>query len=263
MIAIVVETTTKVRAEQRISGERERLKRMFDQAPGFMALLEGPEHVFAMANQSYFELVGGRDILGKEIATALPEITDQGFLDLLNRVYASGEPYVGSGTPVLLEREDGERFVDFVFQPVVHDGEVTGIFVQGRDVTDRKRSERHLQLVIGELNHRVKNTLAIVQSLTRQSFRSATQPSDAITRFEGRLQALAAAHNLLTRKNWESATIAEVTETALAPLSVRRAGRNRWTCRAHPIADGGQLRPGASRTRHQCGEIWGTLHQGG
>jgi two-component sensor histidine kinase len=62
----------------------------------------------------------------------------------------------------------------------------------------------------------VKNTLAIVQSLTHQSFHSSVPADEAIRRFEGRLEALAAAHNLLTRKNWESATIADVAQTALA-----------------------------------------------
>jgi two-component sensor histidine kinase len=64
----------------------------------------------------------------------------------------------------------------------------------------------------------VKNTLAIVQSLAHQSFHSSTPAPDAIGRFEGRLEALAAAHNLLTRKNWDTATIADVATAALAPF---------------------------------------------
>jgi PAS domain S-box-containing protein len=219
VIAIVVETTAKVRAEQRLSGERERLKRMFDQAPGFMALLEGPDHVFVMANRAYFELVGGRDVVGKPVLEAVPEVADQGFIDVLDGVYRTGEPFVGSVTSVRLLRGDGkqdERFLDFIFQPVLSDGEIAGIFIQGHDVTDRMRFERHQQLLVGELNHRVKNTLAIVQSLTHQSFHSSVPAAEAIHRFEGRLEALASAHNLLTRKNWDSATIAEVAQAALA-----------------------------------------------
>ena len=224
VIAIVVETTGKVRAEQRLSGERERLERMFDQAPGFMALLEGPDHVFAMANQAYSALVGGREVLGKTVAAALPELSGQGFVDLLDGVYQNGEPYIGSAIPVLLRREDGtedERFVDFIYQPVFQDSEISGIFVQGHDVTERKRSERHQQLLLGELNHRVKNTLAIVQSLAHQSFHSSVPAPDAIRRFEGRLEALAEAHNLLTRSNWESTSIEEVVVSALAPFCSR------------------------------------------
>ena len=224
VIAIVVETTGKVRAEQRLSGERERLRQMFDEAPGFMALLEGPDHVFTMANGAYHDLIGGRDVIGKKIIDALPEVGDQGFVHLLDTVYQSGERFVGRATEVTLHRGDAveQRFVDFIYQPLVGaEGEVTGVFVQGYDVTDHKRGERHQELLVGELNHRVKNTLAIVQSLTHQSFHSSIPAADAIRRFEGRLEALATAHNLLTRKNWESATIEEVALSALGPFCHR------------------------------------------
>jgi hypothetical protein len=144
VIAIVVETTAKVRAEQRLSGERERFRKLFDVAPGFAALVEGPEHRFAMANRAYLELVG-RDVVGKTVAEALPEVTDQGFVDLLDKVAASRETYVGRAVSVRLARnsaKNDERFVDFVYQPVIDDDdEVTGVFVQGYDVTEHKRSE--------------------------------------------------------------------------------------------------------------------------
>lgn len=97
-------------------------------------------------------------------------------------------------------------------------GKPVGLHVVGRDVSERKRFERHQQLLVGELNHRVKNTLAIVQSLTHQSFHSSVPAADAIRRFEGRLEALAGAHNLLTRKNWETASIEEIAATALSPF---------------------------------------------
>ena len=221
VVAIVVETTAKVRAEQRLSGERERLRQMFDEAPGFMALLEGPNHVFSMANRAYHDLVGGRDVIGKPVAEALPEVAEQGFVQLLDTVYRSRERYVGRATEVALDRggDVEQRFVDFIYEPLIGtDGELTGIFVQGHDVTDHKRAERHQQLLVGELNHRVKNTLAVVQSLTHQSFHSSIPATDAIRRFEGRLEALATAHNLLTRKNWESATIDDVARSALGPF---------------------------------------------
>lgn len=82
----------------------------------------------------------------------------------------------------------------------------------------RERSERHQQLLIGELNHRVKNTLSVVQSLAHQTFRGRHSPKDAIAAFEARLQALAAAHNLLTNQRWESASMVQVIKSALAPF---------------------------------------------
>jgi two-component sensor histidine kinase len=73
-------------------------------------------------------------------------------------------------------------------------------------------------MLVGELNHRVKNTLAIVQSLAHQTFAAGATSDSAKASFEGRLQALASAHNLLTRKSWESASMEEVVTEALAPF---------------------------------------------
>ncbi|HVU29247.1 MAG TPA: ATP-binding protein [Sphingomicrobium sp.] len=145
VIAIVVETTAKVRAEERIDGERDRLRQMFDLAPGFTAVLEGKEHRFVLANGAYLDLVGGRAVIGKTVAEALPEVADQGFVELLDKVASTRSSYVGRAVPVRLQRAGGkaeERFVDFVYQPMIgNDGEVSGIFIEGYDVTDHKRSE--------------------------------------------------------------------------------------------------------------------------
>jgi PAS domain S-box-containing protein len=98
------------------------------------------------------------------------------------------------------------------------DGNPLSLHVVARDVTERRRWERHQQLLVGELNHRVKNTLAIVQSLSHQTFRPEVSSKDAITAFEARLGALAGAHNLLTRENWEFASLREVVASALKPF---------------------------------------------
>jgi two-component sensor histidine kinase len=87
-----------------------------------------------------------------------------------------------------------------------------------RSFAAKAESERHQQILIGELNHRVKNTLSIVQSLAHQTFRDAASPKEAISAFEARLQALAAAHNLLTKQRWEAASMAQVVTTALSPF---------------------------------------------
>jgi PAS domain S-box-containing protein len=144
VIAIVVETTAKVRAEQRLSGEHQRLAQMLDEAPGFMALLEGPDHVFTMANKAYHEVVGGREIIGKRVADAIPEASAQGFIKLLDDVYASGEPFIGQDVPVTLSAPtagSGKKFIDFIYQPVTDpDGRITGIFVQGHDVSSKQEA---------------------------------------------------------------------------------------------------------------------------
>jgi PAS domain S-box-containing protein len=144
------ETTDKVLAERRIATERERLRELFHQAPGFVALLEGPEHTFKMANASYYQVVGHRDILGKPALEALPEVADQGFKDILDTVYATGEAFVGKGLPIMLQREPDarpeQRFLNFVYQPIRDShGRIFGIFAEGSDVTDAKLTEEGLR----------------------------------------------------------------------------------------------------------------------
>ena len=85
-----------------------------------------------------------------------------------------------------------------------------------RDISERKRAENHRQLLIDELNHRVKNTLAIVQGLAQQTFRPGGDPEACRSAFNLRLVALASAHDILTRENWASANLAELVHTALA-----------------------------------------------
>jgi PAS domain S-box-containing protein len=144
------ETTGQVMAERRATAERERLRELFQQAPGFMALLRGPEHVFELVNAAYLQLVGHRDALGKPVREALPEVEGQGFFELLDRVYATGEAFRGEALRVDLQRAPGapveERFVDLVYQPVSDaEGRVAGIFVEGSDVTERVRAEAALR----------------------------------------------------------------------------------------------------------------------
>jgi len=85
------------------------------------------------------------------------------------------------------------------------------------DVTERVVAEQHQRLLINELNHRVKNTLAIVQAIARQSFRAGEAQPGAVQAFEGRLSALSAAHDVLTAQHWESASIAQIVAEATAP----------------------------------------------
>ena len=137
-------------ANQALSKEQQRLRELFQQAPGFMAAVSGPDHVFTMANAAYLQLIGRENIIGKTVRDALPEVVGQGFIDLLDRVYRTGQPFVGRSIRVLLQQSPGddrdEHFLDFVYQPIFDpDGQVTGIFVQGHDVTEQKRTEEALR----------------------------------------------------------------------------------------------------------------------
>jgi two-component sensor histidine kinase len=95
------------------------------------------------------------------------------------------------------------------------------------DITERKRWEEHQQLLINELNHRVKNTLATVQSIASQTLRNARSMEEAGSAMEARLLALSRAHDVLTRENWESASLEEIIKEALAPYRHEREDRLR------------------------------------
>jgi two-component sensor histidine kinase len=94
-------------------------------------------------------------------------------------------------------------------------GQLRGVAKVLRDETDRKRAEERQQLLIGELNHRVKNTLATVQAMASHTLRSTSDPQEFSTRFQQRLQALSRAHNQLTRSSWEGAEVAEIVREQL------------------------------------------------
>ena len=150
VIAIVVETTERVLAERRIAVEREQLSQLFAQAATFMAMLRGPEHRFELANVGYMKLVGHRAILGKTLAEALPDAVEQGYLALLDQVFATGEAYAANAATYAMRAEPNgpvvERIVDFVFQPMKDaTGAVTGIFIEGADVTQRARADAALR----------------------------------------------------------------------------------------------------------------------
>jgi PAS domain S-box-containing protein len=147
VIAIVFDVTEKIRAQRRLQAERAQFGRMFDQSPSFMSLKYGPEHRTEIANPAYHRLMGARDMIGRPVSEAFPELAGQGFQTWLDRAYATGEAHQATAAPLLVRRTaDGpleERFVDLVYQPIRDErGAVVGIFAQGNDVTDRVLAER-------------------------------------------------------------------------------------------------------------------------
>ena len=125
----------------------DRLRETFDAMPAAVALLRGPHHVFEFANPAYLKLVNGRRVEGLTVDEALPEVRQQGFIDLLDRVYATGERFVGRETKVALLHDDGieELFVDFIYQPIRGaTGEVEAILAHAVDVTEGVRAREQL-----------------------------------------------------------------------------------------------------------------------
>ncbi|MDG3008026.1 PAS domain S-box protein [Paludisphaera mucosa] len=138
------------RLHRHVAEERERLAEAFERSPAFVALLRGPGHVYERTNERFLQLVGRRDLIGKSVREAVPEVGEQGYFETLDRVYRTGEAYVATDRRLTLGRGPGgameERWLDFVFQPLLDpDGGVTGILIHGIDLTDRKRAEVQLR----------------------------------------------------------------------------------------------------------------------
>jgi len=132
---------------------RQRLHDLFMQAPAIIAVTRGPDHVFEVANPLYVQSVGRHDpgeLLNRPVREALPEVDGQGYFELLDQVYATGTPFVGTEAPVKLDlRGDGvleEIFVNFVYQPYRNaESAVEGIFVHAVDVTEQVRARQHVE----------------------------------------------------------------------------------------------------------------------
>ncbi len=137
-------------ANRLLDQEREHLLHLFRQAPGFVAITRGPDHVLDVVNESFCQLFGHREMIGKPVVEALPEVVAQGYGRLLDQVYRTGEAFVGRQMKAMLHQQPdaplSERYVDFVFQPFSDlEGKMAGIFIQGQDVTEHVLAKEALQ----------------------------------------------------------------------------------------------------------------------
>jgi PAS domain S-box-containing protein len=136
---LIVET---VLAERRKAAEVERQRALFEQTPGFVVIMRGPEHVVEFVNREHRRLFGSGAWPGKPIRTAFPDIAGQGFYELLDAVYATGEAHRASAAPARYRQpetsEERTRYFDFIYSPIRDDeGRMSGVFCEGFDVTDR------------------------------------------------------------------------------------------------------------------------------
>lgn len=132
-----------------IASADELLARLFEQAPGFITRLKGPEHVFEFTNAAYRRLCGDRDFVGQTVRVVMPELDGQGFFELLDQVYASGKRFVAHALPIRIEPTGGtpeNHSVTFIYQPITDtSGQVTGILVEGYDVTEQTLAQDALR----------------------------------------------------------------------------------------------------------------------
>jgi PAS domain S-box-containing protein len=174
VLVVCTETTEQVLTEQHLKLAEARWRSLFQQAPGFMCIVGGAEHVYEFANERYLELIGKRNIIGMRVKDAVPEAEGQVFVNLLDEVYRSGKSYVGSAMPITFNRDSGQpekRFVDFIYEPIKDtNGKIIGVLADGYDVTDRvraddslRREDRRKDEFLAMLAHELRNPLAPIR----------------------------------------------------------------------------------------------------
>lgn len=157
---------TRLRREAELA--RQHLHDLLMQAPASICVLRGPQHVYELVNPPYYQLVGKRELLGKPIREALPELEGQGFYELLDHVYRTGEPFFGREIRAKLIRGQAgapeEGYFDFVYQPIhTANGDVEGIMVHGVEVTEQVRARQRVSAFLGIASHELKNPLTSIK----------------------------------------------------------------------------------------------------
>jgi PAS domain S-box-containing protein len=170
-LVVCTETTGRVLAARReramraeVERERSRLQEFFAQAPAGICIVRGPTLTFEFANAHYRALVGGRDIVGRPLLQALPELQGQGLDAILHGVIGSGEPFIGREVPVTLDRQGvgatEEAFYTFIYSPFRDaTSRVDAAIVFALDVTDEVLAKRQTE----QLRERLRTSEAQFQ----------------------------------------------------------------------------------------------------
>ncbi len=187
-----------------------------------------PGHPIIFANDSFLSLIGydRKEVLGHRFSFLMARGSDP---KALAQVEAAFEGSTGHGSEIRYRRKDGSMFWAAIFISPVLDvsGEVVQHFASFVDLTRQKQEQAQSTMMIAELNHRVKNTLATVQSIVWQALQETTDPKVIRESIESRLLALSRSHDLLTRENWEGAGLLDLVTEAMAPFGVANGRTDR------------------------------------
>ena len=150
MFCACQETTGQILVERRLVAERDRQRALFDSAPSFIAIHKGPDHVIEFANAAYVRVAGRKSLLGRPAREVFKDLEGQGLFELLDQVYATGERFIAEHVAVRLQPSDDapaqDLYLNFVYEPIRDEGgTVTGIFVEGHDVTDIHLAQERLR----------------------------------------------------------------------------------------------------------------------
>ncbi|WP_206073415.1 HWE histidine kinase domain-containing protein [Mesorhizobium wenxiniae] len=183
-----------------------------------------PGNPIIFANDAFLALTGyaREEVLGQPFNFLMADGTDVSTLKRIRVEFEASSAAGAAGTEILYRRKDGSEFCAALFASPVHDksGAIVQYFTSFVDLTKHKEEQAQSRMLIDELNHRVKNTLATVQSIVWQASRANSDPKVIREAVESRLFALSRSHNLLTRENWHSAGLLDVLHDALEPFGV-------------------------------------------
>jgi len=222
-VRILQDVTEAQRAEDRLRESERHMRDLLEALPAAVYTTDANGRI-TFFNKAAVDMAGREPQVGEEWCVTWRLYTSDGaFLphDQCPMAVALRENRRVRGVEAIAERPDGTRVPFIPFPTPLHDatGRLVGAINMLVDISDRKRAEARQRALIDELNHRVKNTLATVQSLAGQTARHAETVDDFVPRFEARLVALARAHDLLSRRHWENAPLAALAREVLAPLA--------------------------------------------
>jgi PAS domain S-box-containing protein len=218
-VSVISDISESKAAELELQKTERQLRRVLDQLFAFVGLLT-VDGVVLHANAAPLEAAGITldDVVGKRFEDVWWWSYDPAVQERLRQSIAraaAGE-LVRYDVPVRMS-EGRLMHIDFQLSPMRdEDGQIIGLIPSAIDIDQRKAAEEHNQLLLAELNHRVRNSLTIVQHFARHAFRSVADPDGALPTFERRLMALGAAHTLLTQAQWEPVSLADLIERTVA-----------------------------------------------
>lgn len=217
LVGISFDVTYRKHAEEELRESEARFRTIFEQANDYLVTTTLDQKITSV-NPAVVAALGYAE--DEIVGASIGDFMDPDQLALSMEAFEHKMRMGGNTRTTLTVRaRDGRPLIWEINSRLTTDseGRPTGLHAIGRDMTEAKRAEAHLRLLVDELNHRVKNTLAIVQGIAQQSFKGVADPAAARLAFEGRLAALSEAHNLLTREHWGPVSMAQIIGDAVAP----------------------------------------------
>jgi PAS domain S-box-containing protein len=215
-LAVVRDITERRVAEEALHQSRTMFEKFYEQSPDAIIVVDEIgriDHVNALA-EALFGLSRER-MVGQSIEMLLPKrFHDRHSAHRTGYMKDAKMRPMGTGLPLFAQRADGSEFpVDIMLSPIEIEQRRMVLAVV-RDITERKRAEAQVELLMNEVNHRAKNLLGVVQALARQT--DATSSQEFISRFDERIQSLSSSHDLLVKSKWRNVSFAELVRAQLA-----------------------------------------------